>query len=91
MKDELAFKVVADMNLNLEQIYRIFKRRGERVVLILPNGEPVVMLPLADYENLSGSGLGHQRPKSDENNLELIDPMQGGVEGDDQYFPEPLD
>lgn len=44
------------LNLDLEQINRIFSQRGEKVVLIMPEGEPIVLVPLSEYEQLRKSG-----------------------------------
>jgi hypothetical protein len=41
------------MSVDLEQLSRVFARRGERVVLVLPQGEPVVLVPLSEYEQLA--------------------------------------
>lgn len=37
--------------IDLEKLYRIFSRRGERVVLLLPDTEPMVLVPLSEYEH----------------------------------------
>lgn len=89
--------------VDLERIKKIFARRGEKVVLIMPESEPVVLVPLTEYENLSQGKLppGKTQPavqakptviqKQAQPDLpEIVDPLQGGLEDDDQYFPEPL-
>lgn len=96
------------MLIDLERIQKVFTRRGERVVLIMPDSEPVVLVPLNEYEQFSQSKLPLTNPgnriqtKATRNqvkpapasantaNPELVDPLQGGLEDDDQYFPEPL-
>ena len=99
--------------LDLERVSRLFLRRGERVVVVLPSGEHVVLVPLPEYEKLvqgssrpaageaprerrGKSGRGSEpgsanptaKPRGD---LEVVDPPQGGLKDDDQYFPEPLE
>lgn len=97
------------LNLDLEQINRIFSQRGEKVVLIMSEGEPVVLIPLSEYEqSRKFSGLVAKVPNKDIKNqprqaqvfknnqsasqdrLEAIDPPEGALMDDDQYFPEPL-
>ncbi len=93
------------MQLDLEKIQRIFTRRGERVVLVLPSGEAVVLVPLTEYEQLvpgpkptaqpqpavtPAPRRGPGRPPA-VHPLEAIDPPQGQLPDDDQYFPEPLE
>ena len=46
------------VTVDLEQLARIFGRRGERVVLVLPQGEPVVLVPLSEYEQLTLGAKG---------------------------------
>ncbi len=38
--------------IELERIAQLFARRGERVILVLPQGEMVVLVPLAEYEKM---------------------------------------
>ncbi len=95
--------------IDLARIQKVFGRRGERVVLIMPDSaEPVVLVPLNEYEQfsqtklpLAATGAGgqnktHKNPIKPNNTAgqrpqpELVDPLQGGLEDDDQYFPEPL-
>lgn len=100
--------------LDLERIAQLFARRGERVVLVLPQGELIVLVPLAEYEKLvAGSGTAaagvgptvrRHKPSPTvpstmptktytpaANPLETVDPPQGTLTNDDQYYPEPLD
>ena len=95
--------------VDLEKLTRVFARTGERVVLVIPGQEPVVLVPLADYEKLhlakpraistpvtNGAKPVPLTPKHQASvpagtPVEAVDPIQGGVESDDQYFPEPLD
>lgn len=54
------------LNLDLEQLNRIFSQRGERVILIMPEGEPVVLVPLSEYEQLrKAGGLVAKLPNKD--------------------------
>jgi non-homologous end joining protein Ku len=97
------------VNLDLEQLNRIFSRRGEKVVLVMPEGEPMVLVPLTEYEQSRKSdSLVAKIPNKDIKNqpkqaqvfknsqptnqdgLEAIDPPQGALMDDDQYFPEPI-
>jgi len=115
--------------IDLEKILRVLSRNGEKVVLALPGQEPVVLLPLSQYEKLlapvsqlssrapvtspqlnSASSRPRGRPPKSEINqpnmgnqrdnrsyvsptgvVEAVDPLQGGLADDDQYYPEPLD
>lgn len=92
--------------VDLERIQKIFARRGERVVLIMPDSEPVVLVPLNEYEQFSQARLPlavnanqakntknpikASQPSAKASALEVVDPLQGGLEDDDQYYPEPL-
>jgi len=91
---------------DLNELARIFTSRGEKVVVVLPGHEPVVILPLAQYDQLVGNSVRLPNPKLSSapgkksvnpassvpaQKLEAIDPPQGSLEGDDQYFPEPLE
>ncbi|MBI5465752.1 MAG: hypothetical protein HY974_00485 [Candidatus Kerfeldbacteria bacterium] len=91
---------------DLNELVRLFTSRGEKVVVIIPGHEPVVLLPLAQYDQLTGVAksqinpklvgspgkkLGGQPAKPSAGQLEAVDPPQGSLEGDDQYFPEPLE
>ncbi len=67
--------------------------RGERVVVVMPAAEPVVLLPLAEYEKLLQSVPAEANllnPADKEPILEDISPLAGSVADDDQYYPEPL-
>lgn len=100
--------------LDLNQIVKLFTRRGERVVVILPEGEPVVLVPLSEYEKMSVARPAseraahrlHDKPTpaapptggakpsavaAPAESLEPVDPPQGGLADDDQYYPEPLE
>ncbi len=98
------------MNIDFDQLVRVFGRSGERVVLVLPGQEPVVLVPLKEYDALTAAtlaGSSRNTPKlaavqaevklqplsaaAPAKPLEVVDPLQGGLPGDDQYFPEPLD
>ncbi len=73
------------MKEDLGQLIKRLLARGERVVIV-GDDEPMVILPLAEYDKLSGfSSIQQEIPY-----LEPIDPPQGAVEDDDQYFPEPI-
>lgn len=79
-------------NLDLTKLSPMLAR-GERVVIIMPSAEPVVLLPLAEYEKLLQSvpaeaDLLNQAGR--EPVLEDISPLAGSVADDDQYYPEPL-
>lgn len=85
------------MAVNLELLARLVGR-GERVVLVLPQGDPVVLMPVAEYERLVPR-LSPTQPKKNNNpkptprtsqQLEQVDPQQGSLSDDDQYYPEPL-
>jgi len=93
--------------IDLNELARIFSRRGEKVVVILPDSEPVVLLPLSEYEKITTlqrtlplkSAKTKISPKpimensiaKSEDKLEAVDPLQGALPDDDQYFPEPLE
>lgn len=94
--------------LDLERLARLFTRRGERVVVVLPSGDPVVLLSLPEYEKLTSRGAptviepprdkrGSGRPAppsapaTPSSSVEAVDPPQGGMADDDQYYPEPLE
>jgi len=94
-------------NIDLNEFYRLFLARGERVVVVMPGHEPIVLLPLSQYESLADNlpATAHRQPKlrptKNETaskpthpavqSLEAVDPLQGQLPGDDQYFPEPLE
>ncbi len=102
--------------VDLDQLARIFGRQGERVVLVLPSGDSVVLVPLSEYEQLVGGTRAQAKPvtleaqprrspgrrpapkpiepmpaQTKSESPESIDPLQGGLSDDDQYFPEPLE
>lgn len=91
--------------VDLEKLQRIFGRTGERVVLVLPLGEPYVLVSLDEYEALVAAGSGNAAlqsrviekkvaqpsQKNTQSSPESIDPYAGALADDDQYFPEPLD
>lgn len=93
--------------VDLAKLQQIFSRRGERVVILLPDSEPVVLVPLMEYERLVGGAPRASQPKlagketeqkqiskgnsAPNPKLEAIDPPQGALADDDQYFPEPLE
>ncbi len=69
-----------------ELIERLLKR-GERIV-VLGDPEPMVLLPLSEYEELVN------KPKDDTSEessyLEPLDTPSGTVEDEDQYYPESI-
>lgn len=98
--------------IDLDRLSRLFLSRGERVVIIGSNGEPLVLVPLDEYENMATRRPN--RPNAEQSkrvnvkpaapeiaplkpqpkaqaNLEAVDPQQGAVQDDDQYYPEPLE
>lgn len=96
-------------SLNLERLAKLFSHRGEKVVVVLPSGEAVVLVPLGEYEKLVAAkplpavsevrerrngGRPATRPEGATkapNSLEAVDPPQGALPDDDQYYPEPLE
>jgi hypothetical protein len=90
---------------DLNELARIFTSRGEKVVVVLPGYEPVVILPLKQYDQLVSNQIRTTNPKLSASlkksvnpvksapvqKLEAIDPPAGSLESDDQYFPEPLE
>lgn len=92
------------LTVDLEKIQKVFARRGERVVLVLPDSEPLVLVPLSEYEQFGQAKLplnpaetknkkpapAQPKPSAKTETIEQVDPLQGGLEDDDQYFPEPL-
>ena len=81
-----------------------FLTSGERIVVVIPGQEPVVLVSLAEYEKLTNvkaqpaktREVKQTKPqaksmveaKTDE--VEAVDPLPGALEDDDQYFPEPM-
>ncbi|MFH1866493.1 MAG: hypothetical protein ABIJ81_00175 [Patescibacteria group bacterium] len=66
--------------------------QGERVIII-GQGEPMVILPLNEYEKLKqfNPSLFNERvAERSTPQLESIDPLSSPLPDDDQYFPEPL-
>ncbi|MFA4818794.1 MAG: hypothetical protein WC621_03060 [Patescibacteria group bacterium] len=81
------------MKLDLTRLLPLLQRR-ERIILVLPGEEPIVLLSLADYERLSPLSSSAKSARTDESTvhqLEIIDPPASSVEDDDQYYPEPLE
>ena len=95
--------------IDIERLQKIFGRKGEKIVLVVPGQDPVVLVPLTEYEQYGQSKhtppVGEPKtnkppvkpqppvkpteaPKAEA--PEIVDPLVGGVEDDDQYFPEPL-
>lgn len=93
--------------VDIERLQKIFGRKGEKIVLVVPGQDPVVLVPLTEYENYSETKKTNTdevkgkpkivqtakpatvaSPKSEA--PEVVDPLAGGLEDDDQYFPEPL-
>ncbi len=81
------------MNNDLSKIIKRLVARGERIV-ILSDDQPMVLLPLDEYERLTTSNNHIYESVTEENDLsgqlESIDPPAGPLPDDDQYFPEPL-
>ena len=87
--------------MNINDIVKIFTDRGERVVVIMPDHEPVVVMPLVEYESLLpdtrqktfNQPADYQSPPVYESNMpiEPVEPLGGSQLSDDQYFPEPID
>lgn len=51
------------MDAILSRIFRLVRDRGERIILLDPTGgEPVVILPLSDYEGTANGFQGHREP-----------------------------
>ncbi len=79
-------------NLDLAKLSFLLQR-GERVVVIMPAAEPVVLLTLAEYEKLLQAAPAETNllsPAGEEPVLEDISPLAGLVADDDQYYPEQL-
>ncbi|HAO81179.1 MAG TPA: hypothetical protein DEA87_00665 [Candidatus Veblenbacteria bacterium] len=90
--------------IDIERLQKIFGRKGEKVVIVVPGQDPVVLVPLTEYEQYEQGkrpptagepkvNKPPQKPQSIVPKLqtpESVDPLQGGLEDDDQYFPEPL-
>lgn len=86
--------------VDIEEILRIAGQNNTKVVLVVPGKEPVVMLPLSQYESTKNkpvkvpSQSTAKSVKKETNNsepVESIDPIKGAVDSDDEYFPEPLE
>ncbi|MFA4937376.1 MAG: hypothetical protein WC575_03765 [Patescibacteria group bacterium] len=81
------------MNNDFGKIIKKLLARGERIV-ILSDSKPMVLLPLDEYEQLTGNNGRSYEPVVEEGalggQLESIDPPAGPLPDDDQYFPEPL-
>ena len=90
-------------NIDIERLQKAFGSKGERIVIVVPGQEPLVMVPLNEYEQMSSGkkapGKANE-PKANRSEVkpappkislpESIDPLQGGLADDNQYFPEPL-
>ena len=90
--------------IDIERLQKIFGRKGEKVVIVVPGQDPVVLVPLTEYEQYEQGkrpptagepkvNKPPQKPQTPAPKLqtpEPVDPLQGGLEDDDQYFPEPL-
>ena len=65
--------------------------RGERVIIV-GKGEPVVVLPLPEYEKLTAGQamMFNDSNRAANERLEPVDLPSGTLADDDQYFPEPL-
>jgi len=89
--------------INLEDLLRIFTARGEKVVVVPPQGDLAVILPLTEYDKLRNhaetavvkvapSLVGSlNNAKIHKEQMELIDPTVNSITNDDQYFPEPIE
>ena len=80
------------MDQSLVELIERLSARGERVVIV-GKGEPVVILPLSEYEKLTAGQtmmFDDNRGRSENQRLESVDLPSGMMPDDDQYFPEPL-
>ena len=90
--------------MSINDIVKIFTDRGERVVVIMPDHEPVVVMPLAEYESLQVAAdsmprafttrVKHQANTpvyQSEPPIEPVEPLGASQLGEDSYFPEPID
>lgn len=95
--------------IDLDRLSRVFLRHGERVVIIGSDGEPLVLVPLDEYESMMKAkpvkpAAEHQPKRANaaeiaspkvapktQAALEPVDPPQGALKDDDQYYPEPLE
>ena len=83
------------MSQDLGQLIMRLAARGERVVLV-GAGEPMMILPLTEYDKLRADQFSTEMSATDfarplSSPLEFIDPPQGGLADDNQYFPEPIE
>lgn len=87
-------------SVDIEEILRIIGQDNTKVVLVVPGKEPLVMLPLSQYELDKNKTTKQNSPVITKNgkkqaisseNIEKIDPIKGAVDSDDEYFPEPLE
>lgn len=81
------------INIDLEKLLPLLKR-GERVVLIMPGLEPLILMSVKDYDRLMNKvAAGNKTPANSPRAaaVETIDPLQGALADDDQYYPEPLE
>lgn len=89
--------------VDIDEILRIAGQNNTKVVLVVPGKEPVVLLPLSEYEQIT-SGTSKllkssnetvkkesKKPLTQPKNIENIDNPSSMVESDDEYYPEPLE
>jgi len=81
------------MTQSLGELIERLTARGERVIIV-GKGEPMVLLPLDEYEKLTAGQAklfnGSGAVSSENTRLEPVDLPSGLGPDDDQYFPEPL-
>lgn len=80
------------MTQSLGELIERLAARGERLVII-GKGQPMVVLPLDEYEKLTAGQaimFDETMPEKPGARLEPVDLPGGMVADDDQYFPEPL-
>ncbi len=86
--------------VDIEEILRIAGQDNTKVVLVVPGKEPIVMLPLSQYDLIKPKTTKQpnqtiikstKKETNTHETIEKIDPIKGAVNGDDEYFPEPLE
>ena len=78
------------MSESMGELIERLAARGERIVII-GKGDPMVLLPLTEYEKLTSGQFNMINGGNTQNTrLEPVDIPSGMVSDDDQYFPEPL-
>lgn len=88
--------------VDLNQLLGLVARRGERVIVVVPGQEPIVLVPVSEYERLMAGTVAQPVPEKSSSQrvktppaapktLEAVDPPQGSLTDDDQYYPEPLE